>query len=363
MAFSFGHNICDVYEVQWIQQNNLSKIMTTLAYAGTFNPLTTGHTNVVETALKLAEKIVIIVAQNPSKSINAQTDAVEYVRAWILEANLEDRVSVVVGGQKELSVDIASDNYCSGFIRGMRNLVDFEAEKELAHMNENVVGDLPTFHIISPANLIGVSSSAVRNLTGTRNWWNTIRDYLPKSVYDLYVKNYIRDNVGPVSGEVLKGYSGSEYHSLEHVVAVLYQIEKKYKNHTNYQALKYAALYHDCVKSDIGASIRLMRKELPESIWDIEDVAGDYIANTAYDSNFVPDEFSDCDLSILISPWKEYQVYMRNIRAEYAHVSDDQFNKGRSEFLNGMLQKRLFTDSKYDMIAYSNMEKELECLI
>jgi pantetheine-phosphate adenylyltransferase len=337
--------------------------MTTLAYAGTFNPFTTGHSNLIMTALKLVNKIVIIVAQNPSKATNAQKDALEYVTAWVTEENLQDRVTVVVGGPKELSVDIAAEHNCTGFIRGMRNLVDFEAEKELAHMNENVVGDLPTFHIISPANLISVSSTVVRNLTGTRNWWNTIRDYLPKSVYTRYLRNYIRENVCPVSDEVMKGYTGSAYHSLEHVVAILYQIEKKYKDHVNYQPMKYTALYHDCVKSDIAASIRLMKKELPESIWDIEDVASDYISNTAYDEHFVPDEFSDCDLSILISPWKEYQVYMHNIRAEYAHVSDEQFNKGRREFLNGMLQKRLFTDSKYDIIAYSNMEKELECLI
>lgn len=336
--------------------------MTTLAYAGTFNPLTTGHTNVILTALKLAEKIVIIVAQNPSKSVNAQSDAVEYVRAWIIEANLHERVSVVVGGPKELSVDIASDHGCTGFIRGMRNLVDFEAEKELAHMNENVVGDLPTFHIISPATLIGVSSSAVRNLTGTRNWWNTIRDYLPKSVYSLYLKNFIRDNVCAVSDEVMKGYTGSAYHSLEHVVAVLYQIEKNYKDHGNYQALKYAALYHDCVHSDIGASIRLMQKELPESLWNIEDVASDYISNTAYDDSFVPDEFSECDLHILASDWNNYSQYMKSIRAEYPQYTDEQFNKGRCDFLQKLSYKTLFMSPTSDIIAHQNILKEIACL-
>lgn len=334
--------------------------MTKLAYAGTFNPLTTGHTNVVLTALKLADHIVLIIAQNPNKSANAQADAYSYVNAWIAEENLQDRVSVVLGGPKELSVDIAMDNNCVGFIRGMRNLVDFEAEKELAHMNENVVGELPTFHIISPANLIGVSSTMVRNLSGTRNWWKTIKNYLPKSVYNLYLRNYIRDNVCAISDEVFHNYCQSEYHSLAHVAHILYLIDNNYKNHPNYWALKYAAVYHDACKS-VDDSVAIMKKELPDSVGSIGEVAASYIVNTKYDNGFVPDEFSECDLSILASSWKDYSEYMDNVRKEYSEISDADFNKGRCSFLNTLKRKVLFMSSSTDTIAKQNIEKEIVC--
>ena len=75
--------------------------------------------------------------------------------------------------------------------------------------------------------------------------------------------------------------------------------------------------------------------------------------------------FHDLDLAILGSPKVTYREYTANIRKEYKHMSDEEFNAGRASFITKIMKKQSFRPKPFDMFeetARENMRDELEQL-
>lgn len=127
-------------------------------FAGSFNPFTKGHADIVERALRVFDAIVIGVGVNKDKPrTKPDTSAIEALYAY------DDRVEVVV--YKGLTAKAAIDAGCCALVRGVRSSKDFEYERDLAEVNAIIAGiDTVTFYA-SPA-LTAVSSSMVRELQG-----------------------------------------------------------------------------------------------------------------------------------------------------------------------------------------------------
>lgn len=128
-------------------------------YAGSFDPFTIGHLYVAKRALELFGSLVIGVGENESKK------GCKVVEERLLKISRcfagVDNVEFLA--YKELTAEVAKNCGAAVLVRGVRNSLDFEKEKELADINLEVFG-MPTVFIPSPPGLNYISSSMVREL-------------------------------------------------------------------------------------------------------------------------------------------------------------------------------------------------------
>lgn len=140
------------------------------------------------------------------------------------------------------------------------------------------------------------------------------------------------------------------YHDVEHLRAVLRHIETLRAHAADPEACMVAAWFHDAVyKGRPGADERASAA-LAGDVLARLDVPADQVAEvvrlvelTASHSPGDDDPngavLCDADLAILGSPRADYEAYVANVRAEYAHVSDADFRAGRAAVLHHLLNR------------------------
>lgn len=129
-------------------------------YAGSFNPFTIGHKWIADRALEMFGSLVIGIGVNQLKGHLEDLEN----RLLSIKELYKDNPEVTVIGYEGLTAEIARENGAGVLVRGVRNPMDFEKEKELADINLKVLG-LPTVFIPSPPDLSFISSSMVRELS------------------------------------------------------------------------------------------------------------------------------------------------------------------------------------------------------
>lgn len=129
-------------------------------YPGTFDPVTCGHTDICHRALKMFDRVVVGVADNPQKapffSLQERIDMLNI----IFEGN--DRISVEPFSG--LLIDFARDCDSMIIIRGLRAISDFEFEVQLAGMNRSLAPEIETVFLTAAEKFAFVSSSLVREI-------------------------------------------------------------------------------------------------------------------------------------------------------------------------------------------------------
>ncbi len=128
-------------------------------YPGTFNPVTLGHTDIIERGAKLFEKVYVCVAENPSKKPMFSLD--ERV-TMIKEAGVPKNVEVV--GFGSLLIDLCHELDAEVIIRGLRMVSDFEYEFQLASMNRHLDSQIETIFLIPAEDKSYISSTIVREV-------------------------------------------------------------------------------------------------------------------------------------------------------------------------------------------------------
>lgn len=130
----------------------------TALFAGSFNPFTIGHADIVRRALGIFDRVVICLGVNidkPDTSADACLDAIKSLYAS------DPRVSVVKWSG--LTVEAAKRFGCDVLLRGVRSVRDFEYERDLADINRRLSG-IETVLLVADPGLACVSSSMVREL-------------------------------------------------------------------------------------------------------------------------------------------------------------------------------------------------------
>ncbi|MEG0008603.1 MAG: pantetheine-phosphate adenylyltransferase [Aeromonas sp.] len=129
-------------------------------YPGTFDPITNGHTDLIERAAKLFDEVVVGVANSPSKK--PLFDLAERVLlAQQVSAHLPN---VRVVGFSGLLVDFARDQQANVLIRGLRAVSDFEYEFQLANMNRHLMPELESVFLTPSAENSFISSTLVKEV-------------------------------------------------------------------------------------------------------------------------------------------------------------------------------------------------------
>ncbi len=128
-------------------------------FAGSFDPFTRGHADIVARGLELFDRIIIGVGINTAKTDSAATEArIAPIAALYAD---EPRVSVEAFGT--LTVDFAQSRGARWLLRGVRSVKDFEYERDMADINRQLSG-LESVILFSSPGMAAISSSVVREL-------------------------------------------------------------------------------------------------------------------------------------------------------------------------------------------------------
>jgi pantetheine-phosphate adenylyltransferase len=132
-------------------------------YAGTFDPITNGHIDIVHRAVKLVDRLVIGVAINRDKSpLFTLDERVQMVRQETEQ--FFNGAEVLVQPYENLTMHFAKQVGASIQIRGLRASLDFEYEFQLTAMNQQLDRDIETVFLMADPRLQAIASRLVKEI-------------------------------------------------------------------------------------------------------------------------------------------------------------------------------------------------------
>jgi pantetheine-phosphate adenylyltransferase len=132
--------------------------MRTALYAGSFDPITRGHEDLIRRGFAFADRMVVAVATNVSKQPLFTVEE----RERLVRETVGDDPRVEVRSFGGLLVNLARDVGATVLLRGLRAVSDFEYEYQMALMNRHLMPALETVFLVPSSGLTYVSSSLVR---------------------------------------------------------------------------------------------------------------------------------------------------------------------------------------------------------
>ena len=128
-------------------------------YAGSFDPITRGHEDLIRRSLGFVDRLVVAVATNVSKQpLFTLEERLEFIRTSLDDPRVEPRTF------SGLLVDFARDVGARLLIRGLRAVSDFEYEYQMALMNRHLAPQLETVFMVPSLDTTYISSSLVREV-------------------------------------------------------------------------------------------------------------------------------------------------------------------------------------------------------
>ena len=131
---------------------------TTAVFPGSFNPFTIGHKSIVVRALGIFDRVVVAVGHNIDKPGDDTARRIEAIRRAV-----RDNSRVEVTSYSGLTAEFVKRIEASTILRGVRNIADFEYERNLADVNKEILG-VETVLMFSLPECSYISSSMVREL-------------------------------------------------------------------------------------------------------------------------------------------------------------------------------------------------------
>ena len=128
-------------------------------FPGSFDPITIGHIEIVEKSLKIFDEIIIAIGTNTDKKYMFS----ENQRLNFILEHFENEKNVKVVAYDGLTFELCKKLKVKYIVRGVRNILDFEYEKNMAEFNRNL-GKIETIIITSSNKNSHISSSLVKEL-------------------------------------------------------------------------------------------------------------------------------------------------------------------------------------------------------
>ena len=149
-------------------------------YAGSFDPLTNGHLDVLKGALAIADTVIVAIGVHPGKeplfSFDERVGLIEQAAERELGTDAR-RMSVVAFDG--LVIDAARENGASILIRGLRDGTDLDYEMQMAGMNETMAPDLQTVFLPASPSVRTITATLVRQIA---SMGGDIRPFVPAAV-------------------------------------------------------------------------------------------------------------------------------------------------------------------------------------
>ncbi|TAK47971.1 MAG: pantetheine-phosphate adenylyltransferase [Saprospiraceae bacterium] len=134
--------------------------MKIAVFPGSFDPITTGHVDLVNRALPLFDKVVVAVGENSQKTT---LFSLEQRLAWLKKV-FEGKPKVEISHFTGLAAHFCTQTKARYLLRGLRNASDFDYEKTISQLNYIVGDSLETVFLISQPAYSHISSTIVREI-------------------------------------------------------------------------------------------------------------------------------------------------------------------------------------------------------
>ncbi len=155
-------------------------------YPGTFDPITNGHLDVITRGLRIFDRLVVAIAENPGKRpLFTLEERVDMANIVIGELDERDRIDVT--GFKSLTVEYARSVGATAIVRGLRAISDFEYELQMALLNKNLDSDIETLFMMTNIHYSFLSSSSVRELARNKG---KIDGLVPDCIKDRIIDKF-----------------------------------------------------------------------------------------------------------------------------------------------------------------------------
>jgi len=146
----------------------------TAVFPGSFDPLTLGHTDIIDRGIPLFDEIIIAIGTNSSKNYMFSLEE----RKEFIEKTYAHEPKVTVDTYQGLTIDYCEKVGSQFILRGLRNPADFEFEKAIAQTNRKM-SEIETVFLLTSADTSYISSSIVRDILGNKG---DVSMFVPKHV-------------------------------------------------------------------------------------------------------------------------------------------------------------------------------------
>ena len=144
-------------------------------YPGSFDPLTNGHLDILSRARRLADRVIIAILENDSKTpLFSVAERIEMIQEIVGEDP-----SITVRSFSGLLVDFAKESGATLIVRGLRAISDYEYELQMALMNRRLTPDVETVFLMAKEEYSYVSSRLVKEVVRLRG---SVRGLVPEPV-------------------------------------------------------------------------------------------------------------------------------------------------------------------------------------
>ena len=147
----------------------------TAVYAGTFDPATNGHLDLIKRASALSDSLIVAVGENPKKKAFFPLKK----RIELLQECTKNIPNARVEPFSGLLVDFARKKKARVLVRGLRELSDFEAEFQQATINRRLAPEIETVLVITDAKFFYLNSTIVKELASFNA---KISDFVPAPI-------------------------------------------------------------------------------------------------------------------------------------------------------------------------------------
>lgn len=139
--------------------------LKTGVYAGTFDPITVGHLDILRRALTIVDRLYVGVADDTSKSVLFSTaERTELVKDAVAALDPAEQARITVESFTGLLVEYVRSRKAQVIIRGLRVVSDYEYEAQMAHINRYLDKQIETVFLVASKTSSFISSSIVKNI-------------------------------------------------------------------------------------------------------------------------------------------------------------------------------------------------------
>lgn len=129
-------------------------------YPGTFDPITLGHVDLIERAVRIFDQIIVAVADSPGKKPLFSLEE----RVHLAQETLSIYKNVQIQGFNCLLLDFAKQHQANVILRGLRTVTDFDYEFQLASMNRHLNSEIESIFLMPSEHYMYISASLVREI-------------------------------------------------------------------------------------------------------------------------------------------------------------------------------------------------------
>lgn len=157
--------------------------MKIAVYAGTFDPPTIGHLDIIKRAANVFDELIVAIMKNSEKhSFFSTEERVEMLKEICKDL---DNVKIMVGDG--LTVDLAKDHKANFLVRGIRAIMDYEYELQIASANMVIGENIETVFFLARPEHSYLSSSIVRSIAEHDG---DISKFIPESIIENVILKY-----------------------------------------------------------------------------------------------------------------------------------------------------------------------------